>query len=90
MRQSKPSGLLRDSQILAYVHAVAEREYMTKKDYILIAASIRSAYKALTYATVNRGETDRSTEIIVNQLSVALYNDNNHFNEDKFKKAIFE
>lgn len=60
---------------------------MTKKDYILLASAIHSAYKALMYATVNAGETKRSAEVIADQISVALYNDNNHFDNDKFIKA---
>lgn len=60
---------------------------MTKKDYVLLSASIHSAYKALMYATTNANETKRSIEIVIDQIGVALYNDNNHFDIDKFTKA---
>ncbi len=60
---------------------------MTKKDYILLAATIHSAYKALMYATVNAGETKRSIEVVIDQLGVALYNDNNRFDIDRFTEA---
>ena len=60
---------------------------MTKKDYILLAAAIHSAYISLSYASVNMGETRRSAEITAETIALALYNDNNHFNHDKFIEA---
>lgn len=60
---------------------------MTKKDYVLLAAMIHSSYHALMYATTSPAETKRSIEVVIDQIGVALYNDNNHFDLDKFIKA---
>lgn len=60
---------------------------MTKKDYILIANSIKNAQDSLLYASTNPGETKRSIEIVSKILSMSLQNDNPLFNTDKFLKA---
>jgi hypothetical protein len=60
---------------------------MTKKDYILIAKAINSAKSALSYASVNMGETNRCIEIVVANLSYLLRGNNHKFDETRFKEA---
>ncbi len=57
---------------------------MTKKDYVLIASSLKIAHGALMYGTVNAGETNRAIEIVAEVLASELQKENEKFNRDIF------
>lgn len=60
---------------------------MTKKDYELLADSIKQALGALLYAPVNANEVLRSIEVYTNILCTKLEADNPRFDRTKFLKA---
>lgn len=60
---------------------------MTKKDYIVLAESIKQSHISLKYATVNIGETNRCLEHIAIALCAVLARDNDKFSQDRFLTA---
>ena len=45
---------------------------MTKKDYVLIAKAIKEAKQALSYASVNMAETNRSIGMVCDYLDLSF------------------
>lgn len=57
---------------------------MTKKDYNIIARAINQVYSEHKN-TISQGAIN---EIVVNLIN-EMHNDNSRFDEDKFRKAIY-
>lgn len=70
--------------ILAMMDGTVKLANMTKKDYILIAETIKKAHEALL---VGGPETNRYFDYIINHFTMSLKHDNPRFDENKFAEA---
>jgi hypothetical protein len=55
---------------------------MTRKDYVLLAASIHESYKYATTANIRRG-----VSVVMNNIADALERSNPEFDREKFTSA---
>lgn len=63
---------------------------MTKKHYKLITSALKNALDKLPTASTETKYTEEMMQIVVNELSRNLQTNNQRFDKERFKTAIFE